>query len=121
MKVPSLKKRIILDTLPLSKDVNSKTYEDTKVLLDLFLKVFWTENGEILKYLESGLNVPVDCTELKAYVLSGTVDEFIEQYNELLNHHDEIVEMQKWVFIWFILIVSSNWKLKTSCLNGKTW
>lgn len=81
--------------LPLSKYVNSKAYEDTKVLLDLFLKVFRTENGEILKYLESGLNVPVDCTELKAYVLSGTVDEFIEQYNELLSHHDEIVEMQK--------------------------
>lgn len=95
MEVPSLKNRVILNALPLSKDVNSKAYEDTKVLLDLFLKVFRTENGEILKYLESGLNVPVDCTELKAYVLSGTVDEFIEQYNELLNHHDEIVEMQK--------------------------
>ena len=80
---------------PMLKEVDSKAYADTKHFLNLFLAVFKKNNPEIYTYLESGLNVPVDCTELSEYVTANSMDFFIERYTSFVNeHYEDIVRYQ---------------------------
>ncbi len=94
MEVPSLKKKIIDNASPLLREIDTKAYEDTKRFLELFLEVYKEENSEILKYLETGWNVPVDCSELGEYLVEGNMDSFIEQYEELSDRVEAMRDAQ---------------------------
>jgi len=78
----------------LLREIDTKAYEDTKRFLELFLEVYKEENSEILKYLETGWNVPVDCSELGEYLVEGNMDYFIEQYEILSNRIEDLRDAQ---------------------------
>lgn len=94
MEVPSLNKRVLFNMAPMLGEIDSKAYTDTKQLLELFLDVFKNNNHEICTYLEIGLNVPVDCTELSEYIENNDINSFIEQYSMIEEHYEEIIESQ---------------------------
>ncbi len=85
---------------PMLREVDSKAYIDTKHFLELFLAVFKRSNPEISTYLETGLNVPVDCSELAEYVLNKDMDSFIEGFSKIEEHYDEIIRYQAGPEAW---------------------
>lgn len=100
MEVPSLKKKPLFGMPPMLREVDSKAYIDTKHFLELFLAVFKRSNPEISTYLETGLNVPVDCSELAEYVLNKDMDSFIEGFSKIEEHYDEIIRYQAGPEAW---------------------
>jgi len=100
MEVPSLTKKVIFNMAPMLKEVDEKAYTDTKHFLELFLAVFKKDNPEINEYLATGLNVPVDCTELSEFVLNNDMGNFIEQYSKIEEHYEDIVRYQAGPEAW---------------------
>ena len=94
LEVPSLKHRVWFNVPPLMREIDSKTFVDSKQFLELFLEILKSKNPQIVEYLETELNVPVDCSELASYVLDENIEDFICRYRELESHSDEIVRMQ---------------------------
>ena len=94
LEVPSLKHRVRFNMPPLMREIDSKTFVDSKQFLELFLEILKNKNPQIVEYLETELNVPVDCSELASYVLDENIEDFICRYRKLESHSDEIVRMQ---------------------------
>lgn len=74
--------------------VKTEAYELSRRFLSMFLMVIEKNNKQIFTYLKTGWNVPVDCTELAGYIQESRIEDFIEGYNSVLSHVDEIVEKQ---------------------------
>lgn len=90
MEVPTLdatKKQNFLDP-PLLREIDSKAYKDTKDFLSLFTKNLKKKYPLIMEYIETGWNVPTDCTELCEYINTDNLSEFIETYKTILSHID---------------------------------
>lgn len=91
MEVPSLEKKVLFNAPPLMREINMKTFYDVRRFLKLFLSILKKKNPQIVKYLESELNVPVDCSELKKYVIDGNMQDFLRQYEQLEAHACELM------------------------------
>lgn len=90
-EVPSIDKRVVFGMSPLVNNIDLCSFEMTKKMYNLFIKVLKEHNHDIYKYLETGWNVPLDCTELGWYIISDKLDYFIEQYEIILSHYDDMV------------------------------
>lgn len=81
MEVPSLKRVVFFSTPPLLRELDTTAYEQTKKLLDLFCSLIKCHNAEIYKYIATGWNIPVDCSELAPYVVDHNMSAFISEYD----------------------------------------
>lgn len=88
LEVPSLKKTVLFNSVPLLREIDEKAFSDTKLFLKLFVKSLKMKNPDIVKYLETGWSVPVDCSELCIYMSEGCLDSFISEYQFLLSKLD---------------------------------
>ncbi|HIV98766.1 MAG TPA: hypothetical protein IAB12_03175 [Candidatus Ornithospirochaeta avicola] len=93
MEVPSLKKIVFFNTPPLLRELDTTTYEQAKKLLALFNSQIKCHNDEIFKYISTGWNIPVDCSELAKYVVNHDMDDFISEYNsQIYSKKDILIE-----------------------------
>ena len=90
MEVPTLdtNKKLNFFDPPLLREIDSKAYQDTKDFLDLFIKVLKEKHPSIMDYIETGWNVPTDCSELCKYISEGKLYKFIDTYETILSHVD---------------------------------
>ena len=89
-----MKHKVFFQPTPLISNIDTSSFEAAKNIFQKLLLVIKIQHTDINKYLETGWNVPVDCTEISKYIISGTLDDFINQYEELLKHEDEILSLQ---------------------------
>lgn len=81
LEVPSLTKIVYFNTPPLLRELDTTAYEQTKKLLGLFCSLVEGYNAEIFKYIATGWNVPVNCSELAQYVANCNMCDFISEYD----------------------------------------
>lgn len=93
MEVPSLKSIVWFNSPPLLRELDTTAYEQTKEFFELFISVVKTHNQEIFKYIATGWNIPVDCSELAQYVLNENMKDFINEYeSEIFSKKDILID-----------------------------
>lgn len=83
-EVPSLRGKVVFQPAPLLYNIDTSAFEPTRCLHHELILIIKAHHKNIFKYLETGLNVPVDCSEISQYIINENIEDFIEKYNCLL-------------------------------------